>query len=134
MPAIAWARRWRPAPPPRASRAGQPLQLRGAAELPGVAGRLERARRQQLGDRAQAAVGIGQPARRTPKRAARKTPSSRTSAGGSGSGPASAAWRARQCVERDQAAVSSSEACASSARISTVPSRGCGRSFHQNQV
>ena len=36
--------------------------------------------------------------------------------------------------ERDQRAVSSSEACASSARISTVPRRGWGRSFHQNHV
>jgi hypothetical protein len=53
---------------------------------------------------------------------------------GAGQLGAIAAWRARQCVSATSADRSSSEVWASSARISTVPSRGCGRSFHQNHV
>ena len=66
----------------------------------------------------------------SPSRVARKLSSRSASGPGSERGGELASCTARQWTSATSAARSSSEDCASSARISSVPNRGCGRRSH----
>src|SRR4051794_36078258 len=134
MPPRANAARWRSAPPPRAR---MPAPSSSAPSEPS-----SRACGSARATAARAISGTGRsaPSCRSvappPSRAARNEDSMSASRGvqpPAGSG-ASAAARARPWISPASPVAVASEDCASIARTSTVPSRGCGRMSHHKNV
>ena len=118
------------APPPEV---GEKRELLNAAQLASPALEARESVLQDLGDRAQVAVRVGKPAVDAEPGGAEDAFLDQLGEG-STPGSASAASRARHCTSATRAAVCESDVCASSARTSTVPRRGWGRSFHQKYV